>query len=101
MEHYLRGSYCNSCNTAMTPNELAEVRERYSNEKFPGLDMPMDQVFDHFFLLMFKSPFLSDDKFVTFIISFTSDDRDDDEHGSNGCRRLRGDKKDRYGSLPA
>ena len=50
---------------------------------------------------MFKSPFLSDDKFVTFIISFTSDDRDDDEHGSNGCRRLRGDKKDRYGSLPA
>ena len=81
----------------MTPNELAEVRERYSNEKFPGLDMPMDQVW-LFFLLML---FLSDDKFVTFIISFTSDDRDDDKHGSNGCRRLRGDKKDRYGSLPA
>ena len=39
--------------------------------------------------------------FVPFIISFTLDDRDDDEHGSNGCRRLRGDKKDRYGSLPA
>ena len=44
MEPDLRGYYCNSCNTAMTPNELAEVRERYSNEKFPGLDMPMDQV---------------------------------------------------------
>ena len=44
MEPDLCGSYCNSCNTAMTPNELAEVRERYSNEKFPGLDMPMDQV---------------------------------------------------------
>ena len=44
METDLRGSYCNPCNAAMTPNELAEVRERYSNEKFPGLDMPMDQV---------------------------------------------------------
>ena len=30
--------------TAMTPNELAAVRERYTDEKFPGLDMPMDQV---------------------------------------------------------
>ena len=29
---------------AMTPNELAAVRERYTGEKFPGLDIPMDQV---------------------------------------------------------
>ena len=29
---------------AMTPNELAAVRERYTSEKFPGLDIPMDQV---------------------------------------------------------
>ena len=29
MEPDLRGSYCYSCNAAMTPNELAEVRERY------------------------------------------------------------------------
>ena len=29
---------------AMTPNELAAVRERYTEEMFPGLDMPMDQV---------------------------------------------------------
>ena len=29
---------------AMTPNELASVRERYTGEKFPGLDIPMDQV---------------------------------------------------------
>ena len=28
----------------MTPNELAAVRERYTGEKFPGLDIPMDQV---------------------------------------------------------
>ena len=30
--------------TAMTPNELAAIRERYTEEMFPGLDMPMDQV---------------------------------------------------------
>ena len=51
----------------MTPNELAAVRERYTDEKFPGLDMPMDQVST-------KKLLNSDKK-----SQFASDDRHDDK----------------------
>ena len=72
---------------AMTPNELAAVRERYTDEKFPGLDMPMDQVST-------KKLLNSDKK-----SQFASDDRHDDQQRPHSSGRLRGNKKSWSASL--
>ena len=76
---------------AMTPNELAAVRERYTDEKFPGLDMPMDQVLTTIFLLNSND---SDKK-----SQFASDDRHDDQQRPHSSGRLSGNKKSWSASL--
>ena len=62
----------------MTPNELAAVRERYTGEKFPGLDIPMDQV--DLSMKMSNCIIIKDNKYVKEDVNQYNESLPDDRH---------------------